>query len=99
VKRSLTRLKRPRTAKAAAAPERVWAPLPDPAPGAKEPLYVSFPSPPDREALAEAVTLRGDPRANRQIARSPDEPDASATHAIERDARPSLSRSQAFSAS
>ena len=86
VKRSLTRLKRPRTVKAAA-PERVWAPLPDPAPGAKEPLYVSFPSPPDREALAEAVIYVATLEANRQIARSPDESDASATHAIERDAK------------
>jgi hypothetical protein len=85
VKRSLARFKKPRTAKTAA-PERVWAPLPDPAPGAKDPLYVSFPSPPDGEALAEAASYVATLEANRQIARSADQASAGATHAIERDA-------------
>ena len=85
VKRSRPRLKRPRTARTAA-PQRVWAPLPDPAPGAKDPLYVSFPATPDKEALAEAASYVASLEANRQIARSADASDAGATHAIERDA-------------
>lgn len=66
---------------------RVWAPLPDPAPGAKDPIYVSFPAPPDAEALAEAASYVATLEANRQIVRSPDQSEASATHAIERDAK------------
>ena len=77
------RLKRPRTPPT----ERVWAPLPDPASGAKDPLYVSFPAPPDGEALAEAASYVATLEANRQIARSPDQPAPGATHAIERDAK------------
>ena len=77
----LARLKRPR----AAGPARVWAPLADTAAGAKDPLYVSFPAPPDGEALAEAASYVATLEANRQIARSPDESEPGATHAIERD--------------
>ena len=65
----------------------MWAPLPDPAPGAKDPLYVSFPAPPDGEALAEAASYLATLEANRQIARSPDQSEPGATHAIERDAK------------
>ena len=86
MKRSRARLKRPRAAQATA-PERVWAPLPDPVPGAKGPLYVSFPTPPDAEALAEATSYVATLEANRQIARRPDQSDPGATHAIERDAQ------------
>ena len=86
MKRSLARLKRPRTAKAAT-PERVWAPLPDPASGVKDPLYVSFPSPPDREALAEAASYVATLEAKGQIARDPGQAEPGATHAIERDAQ------------
>ena len=69
------------------APERVWAPLPDPAPGAKDPIYVSFPAPPDDEALAEAASSVATLEAKRQIARSPDQSEPGATHAIECDAQ------------
>ena len=65
----------------------MWAPLPDPAPGAKDPIYVSFPAPPDDLALAEAASYVATLEANRQIARSPDQSEAGATHAIERDAK------------
>ena len=80
-KRSAARLKR------LLPPPRVWAPLPDPAPGAKDPLYVSFPAPPDAEALAEAASYVAALEANRQIVRSADQSEAGATHAIERDAK------------
>ena len=65
----------------------MWAPLPDPSPGAKDPIYVSFPAPPDDEALAEAASYVATLEANRQIARSPGEAEPGATHALERDAK------------
>jgi hypothetical protein len=92
-KRSLARMKRPSRPRAVApirpgvARARVWAPLADPAPGAKDPIYVSFLGPPDEEALAEAASYVATLEANRQIARNPEQPDPDATHAIERDAR------------
>lgn len=85
MKRTLARLKRP-TAPKAAESERVWAPVPDKASGGKDPLYVSFPSPPDRDALAEAASYVATLEANRQIASSPDKEEPGTTHAIERDA-------------
>lgn len=66
--------------------ERTWAPVPDPAPGATEPIYVSFPAPPDEEALAEAASYLASLEARRQIAREPGETAPGATHRIELDA-------------
>jgi hypothetical protein len=68
-------------------PPRTWVPLPDPAPGATEPLYVSFPSPPDAEALAEASSYVASLEARRQIAREPGLAPPGATHRIEVDAQ------------
>jgi hypothetical protein len=73
--------------RAGVARARVWAPLPDPAPGAKDPIYVSFLGRPDAEALAEAASYVATLEANGQIARSPEQPEPDATHAIERDAK------------
>lgn len=61
--------------------------MPDPAPGTKEPIYVSFPAPPDEEALAEAASYLATLEANRQIARGPGPSPPGATHAIELDAK------------
>lgn len=66
--------------------ERTWAPVPDPAPGATDPIYVSFPAPPDEEALAEAASYLASLEARRQIAREPGGAAPGATHRIELDA-------------
>jgi hypothetical protein len=66
---------------------RIWAALPDPAPGAKDPLYVSFLGRPDAEALAAAASFVAALEAKGLIARSPENPGPDTTHAIERDAR------------
>ena len=66
--------------------ERTWAAVPDPAPGALEPIYVSFPTPPDAEALADAASLVATLEANCQIAREEGSPRPGATHTVERDA-------------
>ena len=68
-------------------PERVWAPVPDPTPGAKETIYLPFPSPPDAAALAEAARYVATLETNRQIAREPGTAAPGTTHAIERDAQ------------
>ncbi len=65
-------------------PERTWVPVPDPAPGAQEPIYVSFPSPPDEEALAEAASYVASLEARGQIAR-PQCAVPGATHELEID--------------
>jgi len=65
--------------------ERTWVPLPDPAPGAKEPIYVSFPAPPDEEALAEAAGYLASLEARGQIARPPGRAAPGATHQLEID--------------
>jgi hypothetical protein len=64
----------------------MWVPLPDPAPEAREPIYMSFPSPPDEEALAEAASYLGSLEARKQIAREPGRPAPGATHQLEIDA-------------
>jgi hypothetical protein len=66
--------------------ERTWAPVPDPAPGALEPIYVSFPAPPDAEALADAANQVAMLEANCQIAREEGTSQPGATHVVERDA-------------
>jgi hypothetical protein len=68
-------------------PARTWVPLPDPAPGVTEPLYVSFPTAPDEEALAEASSYVATLEARRQIAREPGIASPGATHRIEVDAQ------------
>jgi len=65
--------------------ERTWIPLPDPAPGAREPIYVSFPAPPDEDAMAEATSYLASLEARKQIARGPGRPALGATHEIEID--------------
>jgi hypothetical protein len=65
--------------------ERTWVPLPDPAPGCEEPIYVSFPAPPDPEALAEAEGYLKGLEARGQIAREPGRPAPGATHELEID--------------
>jgi hypothetical protein len=65
--------------------ERTWVPLPDPAPGAKDPIYVSFPAPPDEEALAEAAGYLRSLEARGQIVREPGRGGPSATHQLEID--------------
>ena len=65
--------------------ERTWVPLPDPAPGVQEPIYVSFPAPPDAEALAEAAGYLKGLEARGQIARENGRGAAGATHELEID--------------
>jgi hypothetical protein len=65
--------------------ERMWVPLPDPAPGAKEPIYMSFPAPPDGEALAEAASYLVSLEARKQIARDGGQLAPGATHSLEID--------------
>ncbi len=65
--------------------ERTWVPVPDPAPGAQEPIYVSFPTPPDEEALAEAADYLKSLEARGQIARKPGRGAPGATHELEVD--------------
>jgi len=67
------------------AQERMWLPLPDPAPQAKDPIYMSFASPPDEEALAEAASYLETLEARKQIAREPGRPAPGATHELEID--------------
>jgi hypothetical protein len=69
-----------------AAEERTWVAVPDPAPGATEPIYVSFSSPPDAEALAEAASQVATLEANCQISRGGESTPPGATHVVERDA-------------
>jgi hypothetical protein len=66
-------------------PDRTWVPLPDPAPGCREPIYVSFPGPPDPEALAEAEGYLRSLEERGQIARQPGRPAPGATHELEID--------------
>jgi hypothetical protein len=72
-------------AKSHAMNERTWVPLPDPAPGCNEPIYVSFPAPPDREALAEAEGYLRGLEERGQIARKPGRPSPGTTHELEID--------------
>ena len=65
--------------------QRTWVPVPDPAPGAKEPIYMSFPAPPDEEALAEAASYLASLDARKQIARDGGAFAAGATHSVEID--------------
>jgi hypothetical protein len=65
--------------------ERTWVPLRDPAPGCADPIYVSFPSPPDDEALAEAEGYLKSLEANGQIARDPKHRAPGTTHELEVD--------------
>ncbi len=64
---------------------RTWAAVPDPAPGAKGPIYVSFPAPPDDEALAEATGYLKSLEARGQIARDPAHAARGTTHELEID--------------
>jgi hypothetical protein len=72
-------------AKRQATPERTWVALPDPAPGAQEPIYVSFPAPPDDEALAEATGYLKGLEERGQIVRDPGHAAPGATHELEVD--------------
>jgi hypothetical protein len=67
--------------------QRTWAPLPDPAPGATEPIYMSFPSRPNERDLAEAATLLTSLVANEQIARAGRPPSPTTTHELQVDPR------------
>jgi hypothetical protein len=67
------------------AAERTWVPLPDPAPGCDEPIYVSFPAPPDHEAIAEAEGYLKSLEEHGQIARDPEHPRPGTTHQLEVD--------------
>lgn len=69
----------------AADPARTWAAVPDPASGESEPIYVSFPGPPDADALAEAESYLAGLEARHQIARGPGTLAPGATHALEID--------------
>jgi len=73
------------TAASPPGPGRTWAPLPDPAPEAKEPIYMSFASPPDEQALAEAASYLETLEARKQIARDPGRMTPGATHQLEID--------------
>ncbi len=88
-KRALPRA--PRPAPTGAAPEtgegRTWVALPDPAPGARESLYVAFASPPDAEALEEARCTLAALETHQRIARDQTRASRGATHAIEIDAK------------
>jgi hypothetical protein len=66
-------------------PDRTWVPIPDPAPGAREPIYVCFPAPPDEEALAEAASYLASLEARGQIARPSQPLHRGATHELEID--------------
>jgi hypothetical protein len=61
--------------------------VPDPAPGATEPIYVSFPGPPDAEALAEAALQVAALEAGCRICRDEKTSPPGSTHVLERDAR------------
>jgi hypothetical protein len=69
------------------APRQTWVPLPDPAPGTGDPVYLCFTSPPDAEALEEARSHLASLEANHQIAREGTRLPKGATHAIETDAK------------
>lgn len=69
------------------APRQTWVPLTDPAPGTGEPVYLSFPSPPDAEALEEARCHLASLEANHQIAREGSRLPPGATHAIQTDGK------------
>lgn len=66
--------------------ERKWFPVPDPAPGSQNPIYMSFPAPPDDEALSEAKNYLATLESAGQIAREPGRPASGTTHQIETDA-------------
>ena len=72
-------------ARSHATKERTWVPLPDPAPGCAEPIYVSFPAPPDGEALAEAEGYLKGLEQRGRIAREPGRPSPGTTHELEID--------------
>jgi len=76
------------------APERTWVAVPDPAAGEDAPIYLSFPGPPDADALAEAESYLAGLEARHQIAREAGSVPAGATHALEvdRDGRKKLVR-------
>jgi hypothetical protein len=72
-------------AKSQATAGRTWVPLPDPAPGCTDPIYVSFPNPPDDEAIAEAEGYLKSLEDHGQIARDPEHPSPGTTHELEID--------------
>jgi hypothetical protein len=74
-----------RTSGGTAEAARTLVPLPDPAPEAKDPIYMSFPSPPDEEALAEAASYLETLEARKQIARDPGRAAPGTTHQLEVD--------------
>jgi hypothetical protein len=65
--------------------ERTWVPLPDPAPGCEEPIYVSFPAPPGQAEIEEAEGYLKSLEERGQIAREPGRPAPGATHELEID--------------
>ncbi len=72
-------------AKPQTAAERTWVPLPDPAPGCEEPIYVSFPTPPGQDEIEEAEGYLKGLEERGQIAREPGRSAPGTTHALEID--------------